>query len=133
MDRDSDNHVCFCPLQTTLGQKLCSEHGAPTDVSTAVLIDEAGVHTESTAVLRLFPSMGFPWTVLGPVGLCVPECIRNGAYRLFAKNRGSIWRGVKRVMGWGDVDLSAYRDRIAGLDDNVGPLDPLWGVGNEEE
>ena len=133
MDRDSNDHLRFCPIQTNLGQKLCGDHGAPTDVSTAVLIDEAGVHTESTAVLRLFPWMGFPWNVLGTVGLCVPGCIRDSAYRIFARNRGSIWRGVKRVMGWGDVQLDMHKDRIIGLDDMAKPLDPGWGFGNEQD
>ena len=130
MDRDRYDHVRFCPLQSNLGQRLCTQHEAPVDVSTAVLIDEDGVHTESTAILRLFASMGFPWIVLGPVGLCFPSFIRDNAYRAFARNRGAIWSGVKRVMGWGDTSLERYRDRVVGLEE---PLPPSWGFGDSNQ
>ena len=128
MDRDRHDHVHFCPVQSNLGQRLCAQHGAPVDVSTAVLIDEVGVHTESSAVLRLFPAMGFPFTVLGPAGLCVPSFIRDNAYRAFARNRGAIWRGVKRLTGWGDTSLARHRDRVVGLEE---PLPPSWGFGDD--
>ena len=89
-----------------------------------MLIDEAGVHTESAAILRLFPSMGIPWTTIGWIGLLVPECIRNCGYRAFARNRGNIWICVKRMMGWGDVMLEAHRAKVIGLEE---PVPPSWG------
>ena len=119
----------FCPLQSTLGQKMLAEHGAPCDCSTAVLIDEAGVHIESTAILRLFRWMGFPWTALGQMGLLVPECIRNVGYRAFARNRGAIWIGVKRGMRWGDVILEEHRAKVIGLEE---PVPPGWGFTSRE-
>lgn len=130
MDRDASDHVRFCPLQSKLGQQLCKDHGAPVDVKTAVLIDEEGVHTHSAAILRLFPSMGFPFTMLGPIGLCVPRCLRDAGYIVFARNRGAIWRAVKRCTGWGDTSLKDYRDRVVGLEE---PLPPSWGFGEAEK
>ena len=131
MDRDVVDHVRFCPLQSNLGQKLCTEHGAPTDISTAVLIDEGVVHTESAAILCMFAWMGFPWNLLGLLALCIPSILRNIAYRAFSRHRGAIWSGVKRVCGMGDVHLAGYRDRMVGLDDMPKPLPPSWGFGEE--
>ena len=131
MERDAADHVRFCPLQSTLGQKLLAEHGAPSDCSTAVLIDEDGVHTESTAILRLFRWMGFPWTTIGSLAMLVPACIRNFFYRAFARRRGAIWIGVKRMTGWGDTMLEEHRAKMLGLEE---PLPPGWGfVGVEDD
>lgn len=130
MERDVADHVRFCPLQSALGQKLLAEHEAPVDCSTAVLIDSDGVHTESAAILRLFPWMGFPWNVVGPMGLLVPSVIRNCAYRAFARNRGRIWISVKRALGLGDTMLEAHRDKMLGLEE---PIPPEWGFVREED
>lgn len=120
----------FCPLQSRLGQKLCKEHGMPTDVSSAVLIDRDGRgFTESDAILRMFPFMGFPYVLLGFLALLIPRIIRDGAYRCFAANRGRIWRGVRRVTGWGPTRLEDFRDRIVGLEGEE-PLPPGWGFGD---
>ena len=127
MDRDSNDHIRFCPLQSALGQRLLTEHEAPIDCSTAVLIDGEGVHTESAAILRLFPSMGFPWSVIGPIGLCVPRIVRDAAYRAFARNRGPIWRCVKAAAGLGDTTLEKHRDRMLGLEE---PIPEDWGFRN---
>lgn len=130
MDRDVDDHVRFCPLQSNLGKKLCTEHGAPVDLSTAVLIDGGIVHIESAAILSMFYSMGFLWAMLGCIALSVPTCIRDTAYRMFARHRGEIWKMTKRIMGWGDVILTEYKDRIVGLEDMPKPLPQNWGFGD---
>lgn len=127
MERDTADHIHFYPLQSSLGMQLLTEHGAPIDISTAVLIDEKGVHTESAAILRMLPSMGFPWDVLGPVALCVPACVRNSAYRAFSRHRGPIWGGVKRVMGWGDTTLHEYTDKCPCLALEPKPWPVAWG------
>jgi predicted DCC family thiol-disulfide oxidoreductase YuxK len=114
----------FSPIQTDFSRKLCKKYGMPIDLSTGVLIDEKGGHKDSTAILRILPYMGFPYNLLGPIALFVPKFIRDCGYRLFARNRGFIWKQVKRVTGLGDTQLEAYRDRIVGLED---PLDPGWG------
>ena len=124
MDRDHLDHIRFCPLQTAMGRQLCATAGAPVDLSTAVLIDQHGAHIESAAILRMFAWMGFPFTILGPIALLVPCCIRDTAYRAFSSNRGAIWKMVRRLTGWGETHLEAYRGRIIGLEE---PLDPGWG------
>ena len=133
LDRDRHDHVRFCPIQSRLAQRLCAAHGAPADVSTAVLIDEAGAHTKSTAVLRLFPWMGFPFSLLGRAALLLPAFLRDGAYGIFAKNRGAFWRAVKQTTGWGDTRMEPYRDRIVGLEEEGRPLPESWGFDEEED
>ena len=104
---------------------MCKKNGLPTDVSTAVLIDEEGGHTESTSILRMFAHMGFPYSALGRIATAVPPVIRDNAYRAFAINRGTIWKLVKKVSGMGDTKLEAYnKDRVVGLKE---PLNPGWG------
>lgn len=123
-DRDKTDHMRFSPIQTKFAQAICEQYEMPTDLSTAVLIDEQGAYVESTSVLRIFLYMGFPYTLLGILGLLLPTFIRDFGYRLFARNRGAIWRAVKRITGIGDTELDDYRDRILGLKE---PIDPGWG------
>ena len=106
----------------------------PTDLSTAVLIDEEGIHRDSAAVLRPLAHLGFPWIILGRLFLFVPKVIRDTAYQAFGRNRGKIWKVVKLVTGMGDTLMDPYKDRILGLEE---PLDAGWGFScnstNEEE
>mmetsp|Transcript_11203 Transcript_11203/g.33159 ORF Transcript_11203/g.33159 Transcript_11203/m.33159 type:complete len:111 (-) Transcript_11203:1248-1580(-) len=110
---------------------MCTERGLPTDVSTAVLIDDDGTgYTESDSVLRLFRFMGFPWTILGFLALLIPAIIRDTGYKLFARNRGKIWKAIKKATGMGDTRLEGYQHKIMGLE---GPLDPGWGFDIKED
>lgn len=101
----------------------------PQDVSTAVLIDEQGGHTHSTAVLRLFLHMGVFYKYLGLVALLIPRFLRDAGYTAFAANRGRIWKIVKNITGLGDTMMDKYRDRILGL---VEPIDRRWGFESEK-
>lgn len=118
------DHMRFGPLQSTFGKRLCEDYHMPCDLSTGILIDDSGAHRDSTAVLRILPHLGFPYTVLGRLGLWVPKVVRDWAYQTFARNRGAIWRFVKKITGMGDTQLEEYRDRILGLEE---PLNPGWG------
>mmetsp|Transcript_36854 Transcript_36854/g.54139 ORF Transcript_36854/g.54139 Transcript_36854/m.54139 type:complete len:109 (+) Transcript_36854:306-632(+) len=104
---------------------MCEKYGMPTDVSTAVLIDQEGGHQKSASILRMLAFLGFPYAVLGFLALLVPAWIRDYCYGIFAKNRGAIWRTVKQMTGMGDTHLEKYRDRMVGLKE---PLDPGWGL-----
>lgn len=125
--KDTTDHFRWSPLQTDFAQQLLQEYNMPTDISTAVLIDERGAHKESTSILRLMPYMGISYDVLGRLGMLVLPPIRDAAYRAFAANRGTIWKRVQRVTGYGDTYLEDERHRILGL---VEPLNPSWGFRN---
>ena len=119
----------FSPIQTELARELCKAYDMPLDLSTAVLFDNHQAYKRSAAILNMFPYMGFPFTILGPVALCIPSSIRDAGYSLFARNRGQIWKFVKRVTGMGDTLMHEHRDKIVGLEE---PLDPSWGFGEDQ-
>lgn len=56
-----------------------------------ILVDRAGVHTASTAVLRLAQLLRLPYPALS-VALLVPRPLRDAAYDIFARNRNR-WFG----------------------------------------
>jgi predicted DCC family thiol-disulfide oxidoreductase YuxK len=147
--RDQNDHVRFSPLQTSLAADLCREIDIAMDLSTAVLIltendnddedDGSGSSsdsrtriqshcTKSSSILRLFSHMGFPYSSIGPVLMLIPLVVRDFGYTLFGRNRGKIWKFVKRVTGIGDTNLDLYRHRIVGLDDDDKPIPLSWGL-----
>mmetsp|Transcript_4235 Transcript_4235/g.9229 ORF Transcript_4235/g.9229 Transcript_4235/m.9229 type:complete len:83 (+) Transcript_4235:348-596(+) len=74
-----------------------------------------------------YPYLGFPYFVLGLLVLfLVPRVVRDLGYRLFARNRGKIWKVFKKVTGLGDTTMHPYRDCVVGLvDEKV--LPESWG------
>ena len=65
--------------------------GAPTDMSTLVLVQGDRVYTHSTAVLRTFALMDpFPYHLLCAARI-VPAAIRDRVYRTVARHRYSIF------------------------------------------
>lgn len=129
MDRDTTDHFRFAPIQTPFARSLCERYKVTYSLSTAVLVDEEGAHTESTAILRLFKYLGLPWSFLGQAALwCVPQCVRDYGYRLFARNRGTIWKHVRRVTGLDDTRMEQYRPKLLGLPEAGTRLDAGWGL-----
>lgn len=137
--RDETDHLRFSPIQTRVAKDLAAKYDMPTDVSTAVLLDADGGHVESTSVLRMFAFMGFPYNLLGPLALfLVPAFLRDFCYRVFARNRGEIWKQFRGVTGLGETQLEVYRDRIVGLEEYTGDdagkeLNPGWGFESEKK
>jgi len=116
-----------------MGQDLCKEYNMPHDISTAVLIvkekDESkGVaYKNADSILRLLLFLTFPWNILGKIGLLVPQVVSDFGYRAFARNRGDIWKMVKRLTGMGDTVMVEYKDRIVGVGD-VSQTPESWGL-----
>jgi predicted DCC family thiol-disulfide oxidoreductase YuxK len=127
--RDPTDAVRFAPLQSATATRICSLLHIPIDISTAILVQNHGdiVSTHSSSILRLLPYLGFPYSTLGPVLLWIPLIVRDTGYRLFARNRGDIWKMVKRITGMGDTMLTEYRPKIVGLDGET--LPDSWGFG----
>eukprot|EP00927_Polykrikos_kofoidii_P078094 TRINITY_DN74969_c0_g1_i1.p1 TRINITY_DN74969_c0_g1~~TRINITY_DN74969_c0_g1_i1.p1 ORF type:complete len:106 (+),score=13.50 TRINITY_DN74969_c0_g1_i1:287-604(+) len=102
------------------------------DYSTVVLIDQEGFHVKSRAVFRVLPHMGFPYSFLAKVFLCVPRCVPDFCYDVFARHRGQFWRGVRRITGLGETKLLQYKDRIFGVDSSVDrATEQKWGLSEE--
>lgn len=160
MDRDHTDHVRFAPLQTDYSAALCQELQLPIDLSTAYYIttthgdshpasteeeDDGSsgranqhstivvVHQHSSSILYMFAHMGFPYDRLRPLLLGIPLVVRDGCYGIFARNRGSIWKIVKRVTGMGDTQMDAVRGKLVGLPEKEEDIPFDWGLQDREK
>ncbi|MGA4321173.1 thiol-disulfide oxidoreductase DCC family protein [Ectopseudomonas hydrolytica] len=74
-------------VQSAQGQALLAWYGLPTDrFDTMALIDEAGLHVRSTALLRILSRLPQPWRALRLLRL-VPRSLRDWCYDRIALNR----------------------------------------------
>jgi predicted DCC family thiol-disulfide oxidoreductase YuxK len=133
-DRESDA-VRFAPLQCATAQDICHDLSIVVDMSTAVLIVDHGriIYTHSASILRMAQYIGRPYAIIGLLLLYFfPKFVRDFGYGLFARNRGDIWKGIKRVTGLGDTLMTddLYRSKIVGLDwEQVATFPASWGFG----
>ena len=90
IERDPLARLRFAPLRSASARRAVALADPNTDFDelpdTIVLADENGVHTTSTAVLRMTRHLRFPYPVLR-LALLVPRPVRDAAYRLLARNR----------------------------------------------
>lgn len=74
-------------VQSAQGQALLAWYGLPTDrFDTMALIDEAGLHVRSTALLRILSRLPQPWRALRLLRL-LPRPLRDWCYDRIALNR----------------------------------------------
>ncbi len=92
IDNDPAENFCFASMQSSAGRRLLDACGRPADdLSTFVLIDNAGFFTQSTAALRVAQRLNLvPLSVAGSALQVVPPAVRDGIYRAVADNRYSI-------------------------------------------
>jgi predicted DCC family thiol-disulfide oxidoreductase YuxK len=77
----------FAAVQSESGRALLAQHGLdPTDPVSFLLLDSAGAHTDSDAVLRVIASFGGAWRHARLIRI-VPRRWRDACYRLIARNR----------------------------------------------
>ena len=90
VERDPLARLRFARLRSTAARRAVALADPHTDFDalpdTIVLVDEGGVHTASTAVLRMARCLRFPYPVLS-LALLVPRPVRDAAYRVLARNR----------------------------------------------
>ena len=85
--RDRAARFRFAPLQSDLGRALLAGHGLDADaLDTFVVVDQAGAHARSDAVLRLALGLGAPWAWLWPLR-AVPKRVRDWLYDRIARSR----------------------------------------------
>jgi predicted DCC family thiol-disulfide oxidoreductase YuxK len=92
LDNDPDGLFAFASLQSDAGRELLSKCGRDdSDLSTFVVIDDQGFHTQSDAALRVAATLKKPaLNVMATAFSPVPSPLRDGVYRLVANNRYSI-------------------------------------------
>lgn len=83
---DRHERIRFAPLNGVTFAGL-SHPGRPLDGGSVVLLDAAGIHVRSDAVLRVMRIVGGVWRLLAAVGRLMPRALRDGLYRLVARNR----------------------------------------------
>jgi len=87
-DGDSARRVRFGAQQKH--QELLARIGAPTDLSTLVLIQGDNFYLYSDAALRTMAVMDWPWRGMAVFAL-VPSPVRDAVYRLVAKHRYQVF------------------------------------------
>ena len=87
-DGDSERRVRFGAQQKHM--ELLERVGAPTDLSTLVLIQGDKHYIYSDAALRTLALMDWPWRGLSTFAL-VPKPIRDSVYKFVAKHRYAMF------------------------------------------
>ncbi|MEN0006062.1 MAG: thiol-disulfide oxidoreductase DCC family protein [Bacteroidota bacterium] len=92
--RDPAGQFRFVALQSEVGEALLAALEFPTaDMSTVILVENGQVYTHSDVALRIVRRLGGAWPLLYSFRL-IPNGIRNGIYRIIAKNRYA-WFGQR--------------------------------------
>lgn len=84
---DDQRQFRLASVQSAQGQALLAWYGLPTDrFDTMALIDEAGLHVRSNALLRILARLPQPWRSLSWLCL-IPRPLRDWCYDRIALNR----------------------------------------------
>jgi predicted DCC family thiol-disulfide oxidoreductase YuxK len=96
LKRDVNNRFRFASLQSEFAEKLLKRHGADSrDLDTFYLVISRGKPSErvlmrSDAILAVANTLGGVWKLAG-VGALVPRVLRDGMYRIVARNRYRVF------------------------------------------
>ncbi len=87
---DHKQRFDFASLQSEAAHERLAHHLSEEEIAilpdSIILIDESGVHTQSTAVLKIAKELGFPY-FFAAVFFTLPPCVRDPIYRWIARNR----------------------------------------------
>lgn len=90
LKRDPLARLRFAPLAADAARRAVALADPDLDFDSLpdaiVLVDRTGVHTASTAVLRMARHLSLPWPAL-TIALIVPRPLRDAVYQVFARNR----------------------------------------------
>ena len=91
LNRDRRGLFRFATLQGETGRRYLRAAGLPDDyVGSVLLVDDAGVHSHSTAALRVARRLDGTARWLG-VGRLVPRPIRDAIYNFVARHRYQVF------------------------------------------
>ena len=107
--RDHTGRIRFTAAQGELGAALFRHYGLAdgNGYSTVMVFRDGRLHTKSDRALVLLHELGWPWRAAGVLRL-VPRVIRDGVYRVVARNRYR-WFGRREVCR---VPTVAERERF---------------------
>ena len=112
--RDRRARLRFAAMQTPVGRALLAGHGLdPEDPATFLVLRDGRALTDGDALAAVLDLLGGRWRLPAALLRRMPRGIRDGAYRLLARNRYR-WFGRRR-----DCLLPApgQRERFIGTDD----------------
>ena len=90
---DRHQKFLFAPLQGETARQVLPPLSDDPTAWSMLYLDERGLHDQSDASLQVYRRLGGIWWVLS-LARFVPRPIRNGAYRIIARNRYR-WFGRK--------------------------------------
>ncbi len=86
----------FVAFQSPYGQELLHTFGFPKkELTTVILIDESGVHTQSDGFLKIIAQIP-KWSVIATLLAYITRIIRDTIYNVASKNR-LRWFGKSRT------------------------------------
>ena len=89
--KDHQQLFSFCPLQSKPGREIIHQIAGDTKrLDTVVLVEKQRCYIKSSAALRIFKHLPFPYTILF-IGISIPKPIRNWCYGYIAKHRYKWW------------------------------------------
>jgi len=131
IERDGKGRLRYASLQSEAAYKLLAEHLSPEEIAALpdamILVDGAGVHTRSTAALRVAGVIGWPWKAASAF-LAVPPVLRDAVYRFVARNRYR-WFGTRDTCMIPAPDLAT---RFLDADEPRPPVEPRDPAANPE-
>ena len=87
LGHDAEGLFRYATLQGEAGRKYLERAGLPADYrGSVILVDDAGVHTHSTAALRILRRLDGPASWMA-AGRFVPRPVRDGVYNFIARHR----------------------------------------------
>ncbi|HSZ84709.1 MAG TPA: thiol-disulfide oxidoreductase DCC family protein [Puia sp.] len=93
---DKKNQFLFSSLQGKTGQGYLKQFNLPVnDINSFILIESNKLFTRSTAALRILKYLGNGWQLFYAF-IIFPKFMRDGVYKLIAKNRYK-WFGKKEA------------------------------------
>ncbi len=96
LKRDVHDRFRFASLQSEFAEKLLKRHGADSrDLDTFYLVTSHGKPSErvlmrSDAILAVVRTLGGVWELAG-VAAVLPKVLRDGMYRIVARNRYRVF------------------------------------------
>ena len=103
--RDTGGVFNFIPLQSKPGQNLLKKYAIQeSGIDSFVYIRLGKAFLKSSAAIRVFNDMGWPWKLLN-VGWIVPRFARDLLYQFIANHRYRIW-GKTKVCALPDLNFN---------------------------
>lgn len=87
VDRDPREHFLFASLQSDAGKKTLEQHRCDPNLQSVLLIENGRPYLRSTAALRIFRALKWPWPLLFYLFIWIPRVIRDWGYDYFASHR----------------------------------------------